>query len=151
MSLLLNEKEVLDAIKDSAGIISTIAKRLQCSWNSAKTYTSKWESTSQAYSDENERVLDMAESALLENIKKKEMDAIKFYLTKKGRVRGYGDQLSITGNVSITGGLKKLLESIPEEDISRIFPQQINEKNRLPGGTVILDAGTRKIKTKKQN
>ena len=37
----IKQQDVLDAIKDSGGIISTIARRLHCNWNTAKASARK--------------------------------------------------------------------------------------------------------------
>ena len=38
-----SEDEILAAINGSFGIVSTVAKKLKCQWNTAKTYIDKYE------------------------------------------------------------------------------------------------------------
>lgn len=87
------QKEVLNAIKDSAGIMSVIARRLNCNWNTARTYCNKWESTKLALQDETETTLDNAELKLIDAIKAGDTNLIKWYLSTKGKDRGYTTEI----------------------------------------------------------
>ena len=51
--------------------------------------------------DEEETILDMAESTLLKRIKEGDEQSAKWYLSKKGKMRGYGDSLAIEGGIQI--------------------------------------------------
>lgn len=83
------KQEVLYAISGSLGIISTIAKRLGCESRTAKRLIDKWQETKDALSDEEELVLDLADTGLYDALIKKEQWAIKFILSTKGQSRGY--------------------------------------------------------------
>ena len=48
-------------------------------------------------SDELETVLDTAENNLFQAINAKDLDAIKWFLSRKGRSRGYADRTEHTG------------------------------------------------------
>lgn len=87
------KKLVIDAILNSNGIVSTIAQKLNCDWHTADSYIHKWEETIQAYNNETEKVLDFAESKIMESIRKGNTADAKWYLSKKGKSRGYGDDL----------------------------------------------------------
>lgn len=87
------KKLVIDAILNSNGIVSTIAQKLNCDWHTADSYIHKWEETIQAYNNETEKVLDFAESKIMESIRKGNTADAKWYLSKKGKARGYGDDL----------------------------------------------------------
>lgn len=93
------KEQVLNAIKGCATITATVAKRLNCDWRTAHIYINKWAETRQAYADEHETNGDFAEGKLLENIKKGDMAAIKYFLSKKYKERGYGDE--VTQNIAI--------------------------------------------------
>ena len=103
---------VLDAIKDSYGVKSDIAKRLGCDWHTADTFIKKWPETIQAYEDENESYLDMTENACIERIKKGDGQMIRFVLATKGKRRGYGTEKTPADtagedtavNISVKGG-----------------------------------------------
>jgi hypothetical protein len=99
---------MIEAISGSGGIMSTIAKRLRCDWKTAKTYVNKWESTKQAFENEHEGILDMAESLLFRNMQlatKQQADGgvpvetgdAKWILSRKGKARGYTERQEITG------------------------------------------------------
>jgi len=85
----LSEKAVLESISDSGGIITTIARRLHVNWNTARTYCNKWESTRQALQEEVETTLDIAEMGIINAIKNGDTNTIKWYLSTKGKHRGY--------------------------------------------------------------
>jgi len=88
---------VLDAIKGSGAIMSTIARRLGVDWHTADKYCRKWEATKQALIDEEERTLDLAESTLLKSIESGDTQSAKWYLSTKGKKRGYSERHEITG------------------------------------------------------
>lgn len=77
------------AIKDSRGMYSVIAKRLGCSWHTAKKYVEDDPETAQAYKNEEESMIDFAESKLHEAISEDDLTATIFFLKTKGRKRGY--------------------------------------------------------------
>lgn len=100
--------EFIEAIPGTGGIISTIARRVGCDWHTAKKYIDTYPTVNRAYEDERERVTDLAESVLVQNIKlayKKQEDTkepvdssdAKWYLTRKGKSRGYTERQEITG------------------------------------------------------
>ena len=87
------QEQVLQAIKGSGAIITTIASRLDCAWSTAQAYVLKWETTRRAMGDETELVKDLAESTLITSIKQGDTTSAKWYLSKKAKDRGYGDEL----------------------------------------------------------
>lgn len=92
---------VLKAIKDCDAIVSNVAKKLKCEWHTAQRYLDKWETTRKAFNNESENILDFTESMLMQNIKKGDMQAIKFKLSSRhGRKRGYGEkqEIELIGN-----------------------------------------------------
>lgn len=117
-----SKKQILLAIKNSNAIVSTIAKTLQCDWHTAEAYINKWPETIQAYKDEEEFVLDFAESKIMDSIRKGNTNDAKWYLSKKGKHRGYGDDLQPS--------LFDDLEDTPDEDIKIIIddePEEVKE------------------------
>lgn len=89
--------ELLIAINGSKGIVSVVANKLGCAWSTAKIYIDQHEETKQALSDENETILDFAESKLYKRIDSEDMTAIKFLLATKGKRRGYTERTELTG------------------------------------------------------
>ena len=86
---ILREKELLEAIKGSYGIISTVAARLHCSWHAVDDTIKLYPSCIQAMADENESVLDFTEGKAIERIKDGDGTMIRFMLATKGKKRGY--------------------------------------------------------------
>lgn len=86
------QETILEAVKGSGAIVSTVARRLQCEWITAKRYIEKWEATQRAFQDEEETILDMAESKLYEAIQNNDIQAAKWILSTKGKSRGYSER-----------------------------------------------------------
>ena len=85
----LKEKELLENIKGSYGIISTIAARLHVDWHTVDDTIKMYPSCMQALADENESVLDFTEGKAIERIKDGDSLMIRFMLATKGKKRGY--------------------------------------------------------------
>ena len=93
-------QQFIDAIPGSAGIISTIARRVGCDWHTAKKYIDKFATVKAAYDDECDANLDRAESLIITNIgfglrdQKEHKTTVesadaRWYLMMKGKQRGY--------------------------------------------------------------
>ena len=93
----LTAQQFIDAIPKSAGIISTIATRVGCDWHTAKKYIENYPTVKRAYDNEVERMLDLTESELLKKIQEGDFPAIKYYLSTKGKRRGFVESHEITG------------------------------------------------------
>ena len=102
--------QFIAAIEDSAGIISTIARRVGCAWNTAKRYIDTYATVKQAYENETQKVLDMAETTILKAIKAEDVGTARWYLSTKGKNRGYVErkQEEQMGKITIevTGGFR---------------------------------------------
>ena len=94
------EEKLLEAIKGSAGIISTIAKRLEVEWHTAETRIQKYPEALKAFADEREGILDMAEATILTSIKQGDTGSAKWLLSTIGRKRGFTEkqEIGITGS-----------------------------------------------------
>lgn len=90
-------QQFLDAIPGSAGIMSTIAARVGCDWDTAKKRIMNNPALKKAYDNETEKVTDSAEAALIGSIQAKEPWAVKYYLSTKGKHRGYVERQEVTG------------------------------------------------------
>ena len=88
---------LLEAIKGSGAVVSTIAKRLGCDWNTAKKYINKWSKTIAAFNDEQEAILDMCESAIYKSVQEGNTQDAKWVLATKGKKRGFTERQEITG------------------------------------------------------
>ncbi len=92
-----SKKAIIEAIKDSGGIMSTIARRLGVTWHTADTWVKQYDETKQALQDEREAILDLAESTLFRNIKDGNSQDAKWLLSTMGKNRGYSERHEITG------------------------------------------------------
>ena len=99
MSKKYEISDIKKAIKGSGAIISTIAKKLNCEWHTAKKYIEAHEETKKALKDEKEGMLDFAESMLMKNIQEQDTTSIIFYLKTKGKKRGYTEKQEIDHKV----------------------------------------------------
>jgi len=99
-------QQFIDAIPGSGGIVSTIAARVGCAWNTAKKYIDEYATVAKAYQDEQERALDRAESVVFGNIalalkalqaegRTEQVDSsdAKWLLARKGKERGYVERV----------------------------------------------------------
>lgn len=91
-----SKEKILEAIKDSGGIISLIAKKLNnASWIQTKRWIESFPETKEAHEHQIEGIIDMAESKLFDRIQQGDSQDIKWFLSKKGKHRGYGDVQSV--------------------------------------------------------
>lgn len=86
---ILKEKDLLANIKDSYGIISTIAARLHCDWHTVDDAIKLSPACTRALEDEREAVIDFTEGKAIERIKDGDGAMIRFMLATKGKKRGY--------------------------------------------------------------
>ena len=100
------DEAILEAIKGSGGIMSTIARKLDVTWHTADSWIRESGELMEALKDEKETILDMAESTVLKRIKEGDEQSAKWYLSKIGKHRGYGDSLAIEGGIQIVYGDK---------------------------------------------
>jgi len=98
-------KQFIEVIPGSGGIISTIARRVGCDWHTAKSYIEKHATVKAAYEAECEAVLDMAESKIIGAMNDDDIPTAKWYLTMKGRQRGYAptERVEHSGEIAVKG------------------------------------------------
>lgn len=82
-------QQFIEAIPGTGGVISLIAKKIPCTWHTAARYIANFPTIQQAYNDEVESILDMAEAQLFNAVKGGDFPAIKYLLSTKGKKRGY--------------------------------------------------------------
>ena len=84
----IKEKDLLAAIEDSNGFVTTIAARLHCSWHAADNAIKASALALQAIKDEEEKTLDFVEGKAIKKINEGDGAMIRFYLATKGKKRG---------------------------------------------------------------
>jgi hypothetical protein len=122
-------QQFINAIPGSGGIISTIARRVDCNWSTAKKYIESFSTIKAAYDDEREAILDVAESVVYGNIQaaakiqrstdyNAQVDSsdAKWLLARKGKDRGYAEQneVDIRGQIDVRQLSDEELQAIVE-------------------------------------
>jgi hypothetical protein len=82
-------QDVITAIQGSAGIKSSIARKLGVSRFTVDNYLKRWKAVQDAYDEECEGIIDMTESTVLKAIKEGDVGTAKWYLAHKAKSRGY--------------------------------------------------------------
>lgn len=116
------EDQVLAAISGSLAIVSRVAKNLNCDWTTADNYIKKYPAAVEAMKAEEQAVLDLCETKIIKAINLDDVGSAKWYLSKKGKDRGYGDEQIITHTGQIEEKKTVLIQyradSIPENNDS---------------------------------
>lgn len=96
-------EDFIKVIPGSGAIKSVIAREVGCTRDTAHKWIKENAEVALAYENERQAVLDLAESAIQggihAGIKSGNTQDAKWYLTKKGKDRGYGDHkdINVTG------------------------------------------------------
>ena len=88
-------QQFIDAIPGTGGIVTKIAAVVGCAWHTAKKYIDNYPTITQAYNDECETVLDVAESVIIQKLTEQDEHTAKWYLAMKGSRRGYAQKQKI--------------------------------------------------------
>jgi len=91
--------QVIQAIRDTKGLLSLAAQRLGCDWQTARNYTLRHAEVAAALKEERDAMTDVAELALFNCIQKGEAWAVCFYLKCQGKERGYVERHEIEHTV----------------------------------------------------
>lgn len=103
--------QMIEALRAAGGVIAVAARAIGCDRNTVYAYMGRYSTVKDAYDEANETNLDVAEAGLMafvrgqvtENGERRtvddrvRLDATKYYLRTKGRTRGYGDRMEVTG------------------------------------------------------
>jgi hypothetical protein len=104
-----SNKRVLNAIKGSGGIKTTIAKRLKCDWNTVQTYVTTVPELMAAYEAERESVTDMAATVLVRSIQSGNVTDAKWYLERRRK-----DEYSLRREIAIE---KSAIDAMTDEEL----------------------------------
>ena len=85
------DETIIKAIKGSGGIITSIANKLGCAWDTANKAVNKNEKTRTAYKNEREQILDLCESVVYNSVRGGNTQDAKWVLSTLGKKRGYSD------------------------------------------------------------
>ncbi len=75
--------------------MSVIAKKLDVTWHAARRAIDASPVALQAWNDEREGILDLAESALVKSIQQGDTQDAKWLLSRLGKHRGYAERVEI--------------------------------------------------------
>lgn len=129
MAYNIPKEKVLEAIKGSAGLITTIQKRLSTAmnrnigWTCTKEYTEKWEETKEAMEAERQTTLDVAEGTIVKEIYNNNAEMAKWYLRMKGKERGYIETQEIMNrnpdplNINLSGDTMTAEELLKSDNV----------------------------------
>lgn len=88
----LTKKQVIEAIENSGGVIKVIARKCGVSRKAIYDFIEKYPDVKEAFQDEKEGMIDLAEGKLFGAVKKGEAWAIKTVLQTIGKDRGYTEK-----------------------------------------------------------
>lgn len=132
--MAITAKEAIEAVKDSKGFVTTIAKRLGCSRSNVYALMNKFESVNQAVIDEREQLKDFAESKLFQQMDKDNIAAIIFYLKTQAKDRGYIERQDI--NVQVENELNKAMDLLEKrlspKEYEHVIDVLANSENSTP-------------------
>ena len=87
-----SKNELLEAIKDSGGIVSEIARRLGCDWMTARKYVEQNKAVHAAFIAESEAMLDQVERCAYDTALSGDGPMIRYILSTKGKKRGWTEE-----------------------------------------------------------
>lgn len=133
MAKKITQEQMLEAIKNSQGLISKIKRKLEAmteetwSWETVERYVHKWEACEQAVKAEKEAMLDIAENNIFKELANGDTATSKWYLRMKGKERGYEDTPTIKLansdplNINLQGDL------FTDEELANCATVEVNE------------------------
>lgn len=83
------EEQIKDALTKAGGFISIACKSLGCTRKTIYNYIDKFPELKDIVTDIREQYLDIAEAALIKNVKDGKSSDIKYFLNTQGKKRGY--------------------------------------------------------------
>ena len=95
---LVTHKKLMKAIEESRGITAIVAKRLQVQWHTADTAIKNDPIALQAFIDEKENILDVAETVIMNALINDDVRTAQWLLERKGSKRGYNPTVELKGN-----------------------------------------------------
>lgn len=104
-------KQFIGAIPGTGGVITAIAERVGCSWNTAKKYIEEYATVREAYDQECNRITDTARNNIIQAIERKhapDLSLSKWWLQVKDST------FRETTNVNVSG----------EQVVRIVWPEQ---------------------------
>lgn len=116
---------LLAAIKNSRGIVSTVARSLDVDWHTAERWIEASPTTKRAFEDETELLLDRAELNIAIEIQRGDLETSKWVLSRKGKKRGYSpkNEIELTDEREAEAKILKLLAELGVSGETDLSPE----------------------------
>ena len=95
------KEEIIEAIKDSGGIVLNVANELGCSWYTAERYINMYEETKQAFKDEDSTLKDQAKRNVKRAIENGDIDLTKWFLARRDKDYNDKQEIQHSGDINI--------------------------------------------------
>lgn len=130
------KRTVKSCIRGTGGIITAIVEKVNKNHKAKKMAGTTWgtidkmikedEDLSKAYKDEQESILDLAESKLVKDIQDGDQKAYTFMLERKAKDRGYGNQQKIehSGKIEKEDPYKDFTDDELEVELKKLKKQK---------------------------
>lgn len=105
----ISEDRFIEAIRLAHGMSSHIASRLGITRNAVNKRLRENPKLREAQIEEREKMIDVAETALYRKVEDGNLDAIKYFLSRAGKARGYTTKVEVDANVQSTGRVVLML------------------------------------------
>jgi len=97
----VTDKQIAEALEVTGGMIAPVARKFNMARRSIVRRVQKSEKLQDLLDDVRETVLDKAQLVVIKKINENNLEAAKFYLTRLGSDRGFGDKKFVDANVSV--------------------------------------------------
>jgi hypothetical protein len=131
------DKQILNAIEKSSGLIYLAAKNLGCTPNTIHVRANKNPKIKEMIDIERGRILDYTEAKLIEAVQAGEAWAICFLLKTQGRSRGYVERQEIKAEAKIA--ITSNVEEITDEQLEFIIRSGYNAISAAKKSPELLD------------
>ena len=124
-----SQQQVIDALKETKGMIYLAAKRLGCDAKTIYNYRDRYPAVRAEMEQQDGEVDDAAEMVLYKAIMAGEPWAVQFRLRTKGKGRGYVER--VQNEVSGPNGGPIQTEHTEKHDLSKLTSDQLRELRGL--------------------
>lgn len=130
MAIRLKAAQWIALIPGTGGIVTQLARKAGTSWTAARNAIDRWPTVKEAYEEERQTTLDLAEAIILDNLK----------LAKRAQQPTVdpGTGLTMPGVVVDSGDARWMLATVGKD---RGFSQR-HEMTGASGGNIVIEYGT---------
>lgn len=111
-----SEAVMLEAVEKSNGLVSAVAKNLECDWSTARKYIDRYPEVQEKFQASREIVTDAAESNIIGLIRAGEPEASKWWLNRIGKKRGFVTKTEFSGEFDGTVSMELIMREPGEDD-----------------------------------